>query len=115
MSAELLDDPLAPLVASVGVDREMCQSAATCLAYNIYELDEEAKAVLLTNNGSNSDTPGNPLATAEGFVDLENLLNTENMDREKMQQLVIESAKSCPFNAIIVKDKEGKQIWPEII
>lgn len=103
-----------PVVASVAVDRQMCQTAATCLAFHIYELDDESKAVLLTKNGSNSDDPKNPLATAEGSVLVEDLLNDDNMSIEEMRALVLESAKSCPFNAIIVKDANGKQIWPEL-
>ena len=31
---------------------------------------------------------------------------------EEMRELVLESAKICPFNAIIVKDAEGNVIWP---
>lgn len=27
---------------------------------------------------------------------------------------ILEAAKSCPTNAIIVKDENGKQIWPEV-
>ncbi len=97
---------------SVGVDREMCLSAATCLAFNIYELDDESKAVLLTKNGSNSDEPGNPLQSG-GFVTVEDLVNPESESLEAMQIRVLESAKSCPFNAIIVRDKDGNQIWPQ--
>lgn len=99
-------------VASVAVDREMCQTAATCLAYNIYELDDEEKAVLLTQNGSNSDDPKNVLATTDGYVRLEDLLNQEGKTLSEMKRLVLESAKACPFNAIIVKDDQGKKIWP---
>ena len=99
--------------ATVGVDREMCQSAATCLAWNIYELDDEAKAVLLTANGSNSDEPGNPQVIGEGFVKIEDLLNSDSKGLEEMREMVLESAKACPFNAIIVKDAEGRIIWPK--
>ena len=97
---------------SVGVDREMCQTAAICLAYNIYELDDEAKAILLTKNGSNSDDPSNVLATKDGYVDIADLLNSDEKTLEEMQELVLESAKMCPFNAIIVRDSEGNVIWP---
>ncbi|MBU6389145.1 ferredoxin [Patescibacteria group bacterium] len=100
-------------VASVGVNRDTCQAAATCLAYQVYELDDESKAVLLTRNGSNSDESDNPLATAEGFVRIEDLLNDQRVSRETMQALVLESAQACPFNAIIVKDADGNQIWPQ--
>ncbi len=97
---------------SVQVDRELCQSAMTCLAWNIYELDDESKAVLLTNNGSNSDDPGNLLTTPDGTVLVNDLLNTEDVSLAEMQERVLESAQICPFNAIIVKDEAGNQIWP---
>lgn len=98
--------------ATVYVDREMCLAAATCLAYSIYELDDESKAVLLTKNGLNSDDPLNELA-ADGTVAIEDLVNPDSAGLEEMRALVLESAKSCPFNAIIVKDKEGNIIWPK--
>jgi ferredoxin len=97
---------------SVGVDREMCQTAAICLAYHVYELDDEGKAVLLTENGLNSDDPGNQLRDAEGFVNIADLVNPDGKSPEEMQRLVLESAKICPFNAIIVRDPEGNQLWP---
>ncbi len=98
--------------ASVMVDRDLCYTAAICLAYSMYELDDESKAVLLTKNGSNSDDPRNPLRTANGTVNLEDLHNPDQLDFAAFQELIMESAKACPFNAIIVKDKEGKQLWP---
>lgn len=100
-----------PLPATVMVDRDMCQTAATCLAYHVYELDDESKAVLLTKNGSNSDEPDNELAI-DGEVAIKDLKNPDNRSLEEMQALVLESAKACPFNAIIVKDADGNQIWP---
>lgn len=102
-------------VGSVRVDRELCQTAAVCLAYHIYELDDESKAVLLTKNGSNSDELSNVLTTEDGLVRVEDLLNPDGtMTKEEMQAMVLESAKICPFNAIIVYDDMGKQIWPEL-
>ncbi len=107
--------PEEPKVASVRVDRELCQTAAVCLAYHIYELDDESKAVLLTKNGSNSDELSNVLTTEDGLVKVEDLLSPEGtLSKEEMQALVLESAKICPFNAIIVYDDAGNQIWPEI-
>ena len=97
---------------SVGVDRDMCQSAATCLAYQIYELDDESKAVLLTKNGLNSDDPSTPLASEDGYVKIDDLLNSQTNDLAEMRDLVLESAKACPFNAIIVKNAAGDVIWP---
>lgn len=99
---------------SVQVDRELCQSAMTCLAWNIYELDDESKAILLTNNGSNSDDPSNPLTDPDGKVLVTDLLNTDSVDLAEMQQRVLDSAKICPFNAIIVHDEQGNQIWPPL-
>ena len=90
----------------------MCQSAATCLAYQIYELDDESKAVLLTKNGLNSDDPSNPLASEDGYVKIDDLLNSQTNDLAEMRDLVLESAKACPFNAIIVKNAAGDVIWP---
>jgi len=100
------------IITSVGVDREICQAAATCLAYRMYELDDESKAVLLTKNGLNSDDPSNPMTTRDGYVKVEDLLNEDNLGIEELRALVLESAKACPFNAIIVKDEQGRQVWP---
>jgi len=99
-------------IGSVGVDREMCQTAAVCLAYRMYELDDEAKAVLLTKNGLNSDDPANPQTTGEGFVNLADLQNPDNLSPEELQALILESAQACPFNAIIVRDIDGRVVWP---
>ena len=98
--------------ATVGVDRELCQTAAVCLAYNIYELDDEAKAVLLTKNGQNSDELTNVMATREGYVAIDDLVNPTSSSLEELQSMVLESAKACPFNAIIVKNAAGEIIWP---
>ena len=99
--------------ASVHVDRELCQTAAICLAYHIYELDDEAKAVLLTQNGQNSDDLNNPQTNATGSVQVADLINPSSVALEEMQALVLESAKACPFNAIIVKNASGEIIWPQ--
>jgi ferredoxin len=106
----LLDDSTP---ATVGVDRELCQTAAVCLAYNIYELDDEAKAVLLTQNGQNSDDLTNVMATRDGYVAISDLVNPTSSTLEEMQAMVLESAKACPFNAIIVKNTSGEIIWPK--
>lgn len=100
-------DPQA--VASVGVDRDLCITAAVCLAYGMYDLDDEAKAVLLTRNGQTSDDPGNPMAT-DGFVNLNDIQDPESGDALRLK--VLESARACPFGAIIVRDAAGKQLWP---
>lgn len=98
---------------SVSVDREMCQTAAVCLAYHMYQLDDEGKAVLLTQNGLDSNNSDNPLVRdAEGTVAIDDLPNPDGKSPEEMRALVLESAKICPFNAIIVRDADGNIIWP---
>jgi len=110
------EEPQSKPAATVRVDRELCQTAATCLAFHIYELDDESKAVLLTKNGSNSDDPRNPLlANPDGTIRVEDLLNPDDATSlEEMQAMVLESAQICPFNAIIVHDADGNQIWPPL-
>lgn len=102
-----------PVPFSIYIDRDACQSAATCLAYGFYELDDEAKAILLTSNGSNSDTPDNPMLNNDGSIDISELLNTTGCSIEELRQMALESAQACPFNAVIIRDSEGLQIWPE--
>jgi len=72
-----------PKVKEIIVDRDLCIGAATCIAVapNVYELDDEAKAIIKDPKG--------------------------NTDAE-----IIDSAKVCPVKAIILKDEEGKQIYP---
>lgn len=98
-------------VSTVEVDRDLCLTAAICLAYQVYELDDEGKAVLLTKNGSNSDEPSNELQSG-GRVRVDDLANPEGWDAEEMRARVLESAKACPFNAIIVRNDAGEVIWP---
>jgi ferredoxin len=101
-----------PIPYSVTVDREMCQTAAVCLAYNMYELDDEGKAVLLTKGGQSEEARALMLDRMEQTVTIDDLVNPDNKSPEEMRRLVLESAKICPFNAIIVKDSEGNIIWP---
>lgn len=101
-------------IQSLKVDRDACLTAATCLAYHFYELDDESKAVILTQNGSNSDDASNPETNLDGVVEIEKLPNPNNLSKEEMQKTALESAMCCPFNAIIAYDKEGNQIWPEL-
>lgn len=105
---------MSSIPAFIGVDRDMCQSAATCLAFRMYELDDEVKAVLLTKNSKNSDDPDNPQRDNDGFVRIEDLAGTEDYSTDELQNAVLESAKICPFNAIIVRDGDGNQLWPPL-
>lgn len=81
------------------IDRNLCIGAASCIAVapSAFELDPENKAVLRRKTA-----PPTSEATERG--DLE-----DDMIDDEMLLL---AAKSCPTQAIIVYDKEGKQIYP---
>jgi ferredoxin len=80
----------------VRVDRELCISAASCIALlpEVFELDEEGKAVIKSSDGSK---------TSE-WVEFSKFSADEKM--------VLEAAKSCPTNAVFIEDDTGKQIYP---
>lgn len=66
------------------IDRNLCIGAATCVAIapKAWQLDNEAKAIIL-------DTAG-----------------------EETDDTLIEAAKGCPVMAIFITDETGKQIFP---
>ena len=69
---------------TVEVDRELCIGAATCaaLAPLSYALDEEAKAVI-----------------------------PQTIDEDELET-ILAGAKSCPVDAIVIRDQNGKKIYP---
>jgi ferredoxin len=70
---------------NITVDRDLCIGAATCaaLAPGAFELDQEAKAVIL-----------------------------ETASQESRESL-LEAAKSCPVLAIIIEDENGNKLFPK--
>jgi ferredoxin len=66
------------------IDRNLCIGAATCVAIapKAWELDNEAKAIILDSADQESDAT------------------------------LIEAAKGCPVLAIFITDEAGKQIFP---
>jgi ferredoxin len=66
------------------IDRSLCIGAATCVAISpkAWELDNEAKAIILDSADQESDAT------------------------------LIEAAKGCPVLAIFITDEAGKQIFP---
>jgi ferredoxin len=66
------------------IDRNMCIGAATCVAIapKAWALDDEAKAIILDTSDQETDST------------------------------LLEAARSCPVMAIIITDKDGKQIYP---
>lgn len=69
---------------TVTVDRNLCIGAATCVAVapKLFQLDNEAKAIVL-ETGS-----------------------------EETEQVILDSAKSCPVAAIIIEDDKGNKLFP---
>ena len=69
---------------SVTVDRSLCIGAASCVAVapRAFELDDKAIAIIL-----------------------------DTADQEDRGTL-LDSARSCPVDAIIITDKSGKQLHP---
>ena len=80
----------------IRVDREKCISAASCVAIapDTFELDEEGKAVIKSKDGKKTSD----------WTDYKNLSEAE--------QIILDAAKSCPTEAIIIEDDNGKQIFP---
>lgn len=66
------------------VDRDLCIGAGTCVAIapNTYELDGEAKAVILDTAEKDSDS------------------------------ILIDAARGCPVAAIIIEDEKGNRVFP---
>jgi ferredoxin len=67
----------------VRVDRDLCTGMTFCIgvAPNVFELDEEGKAVVLDVSSVDDET-------------------------------LLEAARSCPLDAIILEDDEGNQVHP---
>ncbi len=80
----------------IRVDRELCISAASCVALlpEVFELDEEGKAVMKRMLGDKTSDW------------------TDYKDLPADAQLILEAARSCPTNAIIIEDDDGKQVYP---
>lgn len=69
---------------TITVDRDLCIGAASCVAVapKAYALDNEAKAIILD--------------TAE----------------KESGETLMDAARACPTAAIIMKDENGKQVFP---
>ncbi len=80
----------------VRVDRDLCISAASCVAFlpEVFDLDEEGKAIM-------KRVLGDPTSDWTDFKDL-----------PAEAQLIIDAAKTCPTSAIIIEDDNGQQIYP---
>jgi len=67
------------------VDRNLCIGAATCVAVapNTFVLDSEAKAIVLSTAGDDSEAT------------------------------LVDAAKACPVAAIIIEDEKGNRVFPK--
>ncbi len=85
----------------VKIDRPLCIGAASCVAVapETFELDSEGKAVVKKKDGT----------MTSDFVNYSDINDNETN--------ILNAAKSCPVNAIIIVEvddqgNEVKQIWP---
>jgi len=69
----------------VWIDRDLCIGAATCVAIapKTFNLDSEAKAIILDTATEESD------------------------------ETIIEAARACPTVAIFIEDEKGQRIYPK--
>ena len=72
------------MIKKIVVDRNLCIGAATCVAV-------APTVYQLDDNG-------------KAYI-----LDADSVD----DQTMLQAAKSCPVNAIIIKDKNGNVIWPK--
>ncbi len=91
--------PKSNRIGKMVVNRDLCIGAASCIALapGVFELDAENKAVLRRKQ----DTPTSEETKRGDLAD-------ETIDDDTL----LLAAKSCPTQAIIVYDEEGKQIYP---
>ena len=68
----------------IHIDRGLCIGAASCVAVapRAFNLDNEAKAIILPTISEETD------------------------------ETIIDAAKSCPVAAIIITERNGKQVFP---
>ena len=86
-------------IGKLMIDRNLCIGAASCIAVapSTFELDPENKAVLRRKVPPPSSDMTARHDLEDGAIDDETLLL---------------AAKSCPTQAIIIYDEDGKQIYP---
>lgn len=89
------------MALKVKIDRALCIGAASCVAVapNTFDLDSEGKAVIKKKDGTQTSD----------FVKYADINDNETN--------ILNAAKSCPVNAIIIVEvdengKEIRQIWP---
>lgn len=87
-------------IKTLAIDRDQCIGAASCVAVypDVFEIDEEAKAVLKLKGGEVTSDRTDITALDVSSVDDDTLLL---------------AAQSCPTAAIYLYDETGDQVFPE--
>lgn len=88
-------------IQTLAIDRDQCIGAASCVAVypDVFEIDEEAKAVLKLRDGNSTSDRTDIKALDVSSVDDETLLL---------------AAQSCPTAAIYLYDENGEQVFPSV-
>ncbi|NBP58447.1 ferredoxin [bacterium] len=86
-------------IKTLAIDRDQCIGAASCVAVypDVFEIDEEAKAVLKLKGGEVTSDRTDITALDVSSVDDDTLLL---------------AAQSCPTAAIYLYDEKGEQVFP---
>ena len=71
-------------IGKIEIDREKCISVASCVAIDPDTYELDAEGKAVVKNPNSGDAAK-----------------------------ILEGAKSCPVNAIVVYDEAGKKIWPQ--
>lgn len=74
-----------PKISKVTVVKDLCIGSASCVAVlpEVFDLGEDGKAYVKEGSVASADA-----------------------------EAILDAARSCPVNAIIVKDADGNQIYP---
>jgi ferredoxin len=86
-------------IKTLAIDRDQCIGAASCVAVypDVFEIDDEAKAVLKLKGGEITSDRTDITALDVTSVDDDTLLL---------------AAQSCPTAAIYLYDEDGNQVFP---
>ncbi len=86
-------------IAKLYVDRDLCIGAASCVVVypEVFEMDEENKAVMILKDGKRTSEMINVTALNVEFVD---------------DEMLLLAAQSCPTLAVFLFDDEGNQVYP---
>ena len=86
-------------IQTLAIDRDQCIGAASCVAVypDVFEIDEESKAVLKLKQGGTTSEKTDVKALDVSSVDDDTLLL---------------AAQSCPTAAVYLYDENGTQVFP---